>query len=312
MSMAFPTPALVATIVFASIITVEPVEAASVLTFVSGKGVDAGTCNDPASPCRTFQYAFTRTAAGGEIKALDPANYWSVTITRAVSLTGVPGAGIIRTNAGAAITINAGATDAVSIRDLTIDGFNKAATNGILLSAAGSVEIANCIVRNFSGIGIHLAGVGNHTFSLREVSASGNGNYGIVVQPGGSASSKGLIERTTANKNGTGILVSGLLTTASVKATIVDSSSSNNSTSGIIVDSAVSAFNTDLDLDTVTMHNNGKGLHTMHLAHATLHRSTITGSSVVDIFQQSSATVVTFGNNFIESGGGVLNLLPLQ
>ena len=38
-------------------------------TFVSTTGTDAGNCN-PNAPCRTFGYAMTQTASGGEIIAL--------------------------------------------------------------------------------------------------------------------------------------------------------------------------------------------------------------------------------------------------
>ncbi|MDQ6701827.1 MAG: hypothetical protein M3Z96_01330 [Pseudomonadota bacterium] len=41
-------------------------------TFVSGKGTDSGACA-LAAPCRTFAFALTQTAAGGEIDVLDPA-----------------------------------------------------------------------------------------------------------------------------------------------------------------------------------------------------------------------------------------------
>ena len=64
-----------------------PALAASSVTFVSGKGADSGTCASPANPCRSFQFAFGQTSAGGEIKALDPAPYGPVTITNSISIT---------------------------------------------------------------------------------------------------------------------------------------------------------------------------------------------------------------------------------
>src|SRR5262249_37253586 len=74
-----------------------PALAVSPVTFVSGKGTNAGTCASPEKPCRTFQFALGQTSPGGEIKALDPANYGGVGITKSISLTGVEGASINRT-----------------------------------------------------------------------------------------------------------------------------------------------------------------------------------------------------------------------
>jgi hypothetical protein len=51
-----------------------PVQAGPNRTFVSGKGTDSGACS-LAAPCRTFAFALTQTAAGGEIDVLDPAGY---------------------------------------------------------------------------------------------------------------------------------------------------------------------------------------------------------------------------------------------
>jgi hypothetical protein len=52
-----------------------PARAATPITYVSGKGADSGNCSSPAKPCPTFQFAVNQTAVGGEVKALDPADY---------------------------------------------------------------------------------------------------------------------------------------------------------------------------------------------------------------------------------------------
>ena len=54
--------------------------ALSDVTFVSDKGTDAGACDSPAAPCRSFKFALGQTSPGGEIKALNPADYGGVTI----------------------------------------------------------------------------------------------------------------------------------------------------------------------------------------------------------------------------------------
>jgi hypothetical protein len=105
-------------------------------TWVSGKGTDAGGCPVTA-PCRTFAFALTQTAVGGEIDVLDPAGYGPVTITKSISIVndGV-GVAAIGVESGNAITINAGAHDSVHLRgDNDIDGnFNN--NTGILTTLA--------------------------------------------------------------------------------------------------------------------------------------------------------------------------------
>src|SRR5262245_23923450 len=49
-------------------------------TWVSGVGNDANPCSRTA-PCKTFAGAISKTAIGGEIDALDPGGYGTITIT---------------------------------------------------------------------------------------------------------------------------------------------------------------------------------------------------------------------------------------
>src|SRR5205807_8829261 len=56
-------------------------------TWVSGVGDDVNPCSRTA-PCKTFAGAISKTAEGGEIDALDPAGYGTVTITKAIVLDG--------------------------------------------------------------------------------------------------------------------------------------------------------------------------------------------------------------------------------
>src|SRR5215831_13328873 len=91
-------------------------------TFVSGTGDDTNPCSLGA-PCRSFAGAIVQTSAGGEIAVLDTAGYGAVTITKAVSIVNEEGveAGITVTS-GDGITINAGASDVINLRGLTLVG----------------------------------------------------------------------------------------------------------------------------------------------------------------------------------------------
>ena len=101
-------------------------QALNLRSFVSSTGNDAYNCSIVA-PCRHLQAALTATAAGGEINILDAAGYngdATVTIDKAISIVNAGGfeAGIFVPSGGIGIVINAGASDAVSLRGLTIEG----------------------------------------------------------------------------------------------------------------------------------------------------------------------------------------------
>jgi Right handed beta helix region len=247
----------------------------SIVSFVSGKGFDSGTCASPARPCRTFQFALDHIGAGGEVKALDPADYGRVTITKPISITGVDGAGINLSSANA-ITINAGVADVVNLTNLTLDGIGKA-TNGIALSSAGSLSIIHCAVRNFV-TGIALQPGGTLKFLIADTVVLDNRGDGIDVAAQGNGVAHGIVERVLANKNSrTGI---ALLQGADV--TVVDSVANNNSFSGFQVTGDTGA---------------------LRIAHSTATQNAI-GVLVGTLFVQA----VSFGDNHIN--GNTTDISP--
>src|SRR5580704_11834451 len=108
-------------------------------TFVSGTGTDTGTC-PLATPCRTFAYALTQTAPSGEIIVLSSAGYGTVTITQAVSIINTSNFAGVTVASGDGITINAGASDSVTLRGLTIDG-GGTGSNGVVFNSGGCLII---------------------------------------------------------------------------------------------------------------------------------------------------------------------------
>jgi hypothetical protein len=137
-------------------------------TWVSGVGDDLNPCSRTA-PCKTFAGAISKTAEGGEIDALDPAGYGSVTITKAMTLDGGTGSGwaSILTAATNGVTINIAAAginhpnDAVvTLRNISFIGASQALTpglNGVNYLRAAQVHVENCIFENFSTSGINMA-----------------------------------------------------------------------------------------------------------------------------------------------------------
>ena len=162
-----------------------PAHALATRTWVSGHGADSGACG-LAAPCRTFAFALSQTAAGGEIDVLDPAGYGTVNITQAISIVN-DGVGVAGIQAGFGlngVTINAGATDSVHLRGLTIEGLGSG-LSGILFKTGGNLEIENCVIRDF-GNGINFSPSISSSFSVSNTIASNNSGPGIAIEPTGS------------------------------------------------------------------------------------------------------------------------------
>ena len=85
----------------------------AIRTYVSGLGDDGNTSAScpRTKPCRTLAAAYSVTQKGGEIIALDPADYGPITITGPVSLFGNIDALIGVASKGTGVTINAAAAD---------------------------------------------------------------------------------------------------------------------------------------------------------------------------------------------------------
>jgi hypothetical protein len=117
-------------------------------SFVSSSGVDGNPCTI-AQPCATFARAYTQVVPNGIIAALDPGKYGAITIIGPITINGNGWATITGPAGGTAIAINAGASDAIKLSGLEIDGAN-AAGHGISFGTGGSLIIDNCVVRQFS------------------------------------------------------------------------------------------------------------------------------------------------------------------
>jgi hypothetical protein len=172
---------------------VAPAEAHEV-TYVSGKGTDTGTCTSPTNPCRTFQFAVNQTIAAGEVKALDPANFGNVTITKSISITGVDGAGIDASPGSEGIFIKAGPKDVINLTNLIIDGLNEAQT-GILTESFGSLTVTHSTVMNFVSEGISISS--GTVVLISDVLISNNGSNGITT-----LAKQGTLDHVTVNNNG--------------------------------------------------------------------------------------------------------------
>jgi len=148
-------------------------------TWVSGVGDDANPCSRTA-PCKTFAGAISKTAAGGEIDALDPGGFGAVTITKAITIDGGGGPLVSVLVSGTnGIVVQAAATDVVILRNISINGIGTG-INGIRFLAGKALIVENCQIFGFTTNGIDIAlGADGSTVSVKDTNISNVGGDGI-------------------------------------------------------------------------------------------------------------------------------------
>lgn len=125
-------------------------------TWVSGVGDDANPCSRTA-PCKTFAGAISKTAAGGEIDALDPAGFGAVTITKAITIDGGGGqVASVLVSGTNGIVVQAGPNDVVILRNLRINGIGSG-LNGIQFLSGKDLNVENCYIFGFTQNGINIS-----------------------------------------------------------------------------------------------------------------------------------------------------------
>jgi hypothetical protein len=212
-------------------------QAQATRTWVSGVGDDANPCSRTA-PCKTFAGAISKTAAGGEIDALDPGGYGAVTITKAITIDGGGGqVASVLVSGTNGIVVAAGPTDVVTLRNLRLDGIRGTGTgglNGVRYSSGAALHVENCNIFGFTGDGINVATSATGTLFVTDTFVTNNGNgiqiaptaanvrsmlvrvraqdnsgFGFYLHPAAGVGAGTVIDDSSALVNGTGIGVTG-------------------------------------------------------------------------------------------------------
>ncbi|HVF71484.1 MAG TPA: right-handed parallel beta-helix repeat-containing protein [Chthoniobacterales bacterium] len=144
-------------------------------TWVSGVGDDVNPCSRTA-PCKTFAGAISKTAAGGEISALDPGGFGTITITKSITINGTgtlagilaAGTNGVNVNDSASGTPNA---SVVILRDISINGAGTG-FDGVRYISGKSLMVDHCWIYGFNGNGASSDGI--------DVAKTGDGNLKVV------------------------------------------------------------------------------------------------------------------------------------
>src|SRR6202790_327546 len=111
-------------------------QAQATRTWVSGLGDDANPCSRTA-PCKTWAGAISKTADCGEMDALDPGGFGTVTITKGVKLDGGGGEGgqvasiLAAGTNGVVVNNTSSACNFTVLRNLDINGPGTGGITGL-------------------------------------------------------------------------------------------------------------------------------------------------------------------------------------
>jgi hypothetical protein len=261
-------------------------------TWVSGVGDDVNPCSRTA-PCKTFAGAVSKTADKGEIDALDPGGFGTVTITKNLTLEGQGTlASILNAGGVNGVNVNDSATATpntiiVHLRNLSIQGAGTGA-DGVHFTAGRALYVENCIISGqknsaaSDGIDFSPTAAGL-TFNLNvyQTQIVDNGGDGVRVATSTSTINASVDSSLLAGN------VNGLEVTGGT-VTITRSVADNNSGSGITVSGG--AF---INADDNEVTDNGTGLNNsasnFRISNNNVHRNT-TGIG-------GAGTYSTYGNN---------------
>lgn len=229
------------------------VHAQATRTWVSGVGDDVNPCSRTA-PCKTFAGAISKTAACGEISVLDPGGFGAVTITKSITINGTGTlAGILSAGTNGVI-VNAGASDTVILRDISINGACTG-LNGIRYLAGKTLMVDHCSIYGMRG-SASSRGI--------DVALTANGNLKVIDTVIENILEDGIHLTTTTGQAVAAIDRSrimncdqdGIDAVANVRGAISNSQFTHNITSGI----KTSGSNSLLNLDDIVVAFSSAGL----------------------------------------------------
>jgi hypothetical protein len=140
-------------------------------------GDDANPCSRTA-PCKTFAGAISKTAAGGLIDCIDPGGFGGLTITKAITIDCGQTFGSVLVSGTNGITVAAGGSDTVTLRNLDITGIGTGLT-GISFVTGGTLHVENVTISKFLTNCIGVSASTNVSMTVKNVTMTGCSANGI-------------------------------------------------------------------------------------------------------------------------------------
>jgi hypothetical protein len=275
------------------VLTAAVMHAQASRTWVSGVGDDANPCSRTA-PCKTFAGAISKTAAGGEIDALDPAGYGAVTITKAITIDGGGGqVASVLVSGTNGIVIQAGPSDVVILRNLRINGIGTG-INGIRFLAGKTLILDNCDIFGFTTNGVDIAQNGNSKVVITNCFISSVGGDGVRA-----TTTAGRVDVAIDNTFVDGATGVGIHAVDHSKIVATRTTAAH---SGVGFRAESASADAEINLDHCTaIYNTASGVQSGPTGTGNIILSDTKISYNTPGFTVSTGTIFTFGNNRINS-----------
>lgn len=272
-------------------------------TWVSGVGDDANPCSRTA-PCKTFAGAISKTAAGGEIDALDPAGFGALTITKAITIDG--GGGIVASvlvSGTNGIVIQAGANDVVILRNLMFNGISSG-LNGIRFLSGKDLNVEHCFIFGFTQNGIDIALNQATPASVHVLDTVIKNNAGIGIK-----AANAVAPNVQVGIDNTRVILDNVGINANTNSRVVvnHSTAENATADGIKADAATAQMtisNSDASFNT-------NGVTASNGASVNIAFSSLAYNATCSL-NNASSTLGTFGNNRIAGAANCGTIVPIS
>ena len=293
-------------------------QAQATRTWVSGVGDDANPCSRTA-PCKTFPGAYSRTAVGGEIDALDPGGFGTISISKSITIDGGGGqvASILASSTNG-VVINGGASDRVILRNIRINGVSQSSfpgITGIIFNSGLALIVEHVVIENFGTNGIQFQPTAASNLSVVDTYIENCNNDGILAS---TAASGGGVNRVTVrnshvfNSGNNGIEIG-----ANSRVDLFGVSSTRSGIAGAAGDGLLANganINVSVD-DSIFSNNTGNGIHTQNGGGVRVERSAMNNNGNHGVFTDTGTINSGLNNMVILNSGGdgsFTGPIPLQ
>ncbi|HEV3085660.1 MAG TPA: right-handed parallel beta-helix repeat-containing protein [Candidatus Elarobacter sp.] len=274
---------------------------------MSGVGDDANPCSRTA-PCKTFAGAISKTADCGEIDALDPGGFGTVTITKGIKIDGGGGeagqvASILAGTGTPGVTINnqSSACNFDVLRNLDIQGV-KAGTTGVNILAGGRVSIENVDVENFTNLCVDFEPSTAMSLVIYNSNFEQCTNGGLKI--GSAAGVRANIDKSTIQRhgfagNGPGV-GEGIEAVATSFVNVHNTMVVNNLGGGI--EGNGPSVKVMIDLSNVA-NNQGNGVHASNSSTVGVSNTSVAFNSGFGFLADPGSNLLTGNNNWLTGNG---------
>jgi hypothetical protein len=234
-------------------------------TWVSAVGSDANPCSRTA-PCSTFSGAFSKTATNGEIDALDPGGFGTLTVSKSMTIDGTGTFASVLASGTTGFLVNLTTTVAndpvrsFRLRGVSINGTGscgagcgtRTGLRGINVSSANTTQpkvvLEDVVIDGFVNEGVLWAANGGD-LTLRNVSIRNNGTAGLRADSAGANTVFVSVTNSSSNLNAQ----EGFRFEDNVRGTITYSTANNNTLNGYVV---IATTASQMNVDNSTAANN--------------------------------------------------------